>query len=130
MKQKNIRMEEQREIKFRAWDKANNRWYVTELEFKGFSLFGECMLICPPRLKDLQNLQVTQFTGLLDKNGKEIYEGDILEEDMHLFVVEWDSKWAKFKLKYIKIIQFPDWNRGIEMKIIGNIFETPELLNS
>ncbi len=71
-----------------------------------------------------------QFTGLTDKNGKEIYEGDILSENGYLFTVVYDTNWAKFRLQHDKkAIQYPEWNRGIEMEIIGNIFETPELIN-
>ncbi|AZB01264.1 hypothetical protein EG359_17320 [Chryseobacterium joostei] len=72
---------------------------------------------------------VGQYTGLNDKNGVEIYEGDILDEDGFLFQVIYDVQNAKFKLKHIGPYQYPEWNRGIRMNIIGNIHENPELLN-
>ena len=117
-----------REIKFRAWDKEKKRWYHTELEFKGFSLFGECMLVCPPRIKDLSNLEVTQFTGLKDKNGKEIYEGDIVEYTMHRKVQVIEEVFIDGEMGYELGIGYNfDYQKG---KIIGNIYENPELLEA
>ena len=59
-----------REIKFRAWDKVNNKMYDWKYLFSFKSVCG---------LFDNSNLELMQFTGLLDSSGKEIYEGDIVK---------------------------------------------------
>ena len=55
-----------REIKFRIWDKINRMW----LRRFNVNLFD---------IGDLPNVELMQYTGLKDKNGKEIYEGDVVK---------------------------------------------------
>ena len=113
-----------REIKFRAW------WKDTGKLIKDFQ---EEYTI--EALNDEQ-IFVEQFTGLKDKNGREIYEGDIVKSDMPkdmTVYVEWnqlDGSWHCFDKKH----KFHEaWTLGHfttdGLTVIGNIHENSELLN-
>jgi len=140
-----------RTIKFRAYDKVKKEWLLgyEYPNLGGFSMFGEMMMMgeyanllseyFPDRLKDIE---LMQYTGLLDKNGVEIYEGDILSVDQRKCAVVWDQgnlQWVvKFDLSTPTPFKLPSFNSDLELWyvvedgpdtfIIGNLYETPSLL--
>ena len=112
---------ENREIKFRAWDKK-------EKHFVYFELFSGVNNHTPPIYKDADLEYWQQYTGLKDKNSKEIYEGDILKKDDNIFLNEWNNKEARFDR--IKISGSPEFDNVNTLEIIGNFYKNPELLNN
>lgn len=117
-----------REILFRGKRSDNGIWIYGSLFRSVNEYFILPLPIIPPRI-EVNPETVGQFIGLTDKNGKQIFEGDILSEQGSLFLVVWDKKWARFKLQHIdRAIQYPEWNRGEQMEVVGNINDNPELL--
>jgi uncharacterized phage protein (TIGR01671 family) len=133
-----------RTIKFRAWDKVNNRIW-NDIEDLGFfrrevnadkSFCGATITKDSGHAQFYSNeqLELMQFTGLLDKNGKEIYEGDLIkaeepdfETGVFIYKVDFHdaSFWGQDKdFNHYPLRQFTD------IEVIGNIYENPELLNS
>jgi len=132
-----------REIKFRAFDKKLNSMH----QLAGFIQFNEFTEIHygAAGFKRCENdgIVLMQYTGLKDKNGKEIYEGDIIKTQISVgdvqfshgvFGIEWTHNkrtkgmigtWGQ--LHNLKTMD--DWhmNGGAQMEVIGNIYENPEL---
>lgn len=148
-----------RELKFRAWDKVTKRyWNVDGLSFDKGKLVEVYLENYPTSFEGNEDCKkpdevvLEQYTGLKDKNDKEICEGDIVatvyktkcRTDEDVFGEghdEWDEKInGKFEVKYsrratfgISYIKDPVvirdlWELGNDIKVIGNIHENPELL--
>jgi uncharacterized phage protein (TIGR01671 family) len=114
-----------KEIKFRAWDKIRKKMYdIIGFIKKGteIRIWYEIDSMIYNESFYEKNLILMQYTGLKEKNGKEIYEGDILkcESCSTLMVVKWYNESAGFNLA---------WTEKNIIEIIGNIYENKELLN-
>ena len=128
-----------RKIKFRVWDKATKHmhicgedvhdscWYDNNNNFHYYNLqngegsgeHGDYILM--------------QYTGLHDKNGKEIYEGDIVRvENTDLAQIIYDEDRMAWGIKPINDFYFDSPlladNTSLELEVIGNIYDNPELL--
>ncbi len=116
-----------REIKFRAWNGEGmvDLYSTTKLALaSGFNIDG----LFIPFHKDYI---LMQFTGLLDKNGKEIYEGDIVIPTK-LKDVPNEVKYIQHGFYRVKIHKNTDYVNPLgncEVEVIGNIYENKELLN-
>lgn len=121
-------------FKFRAWDKFYKRFWTQE-EMNEAGGFYYCYGLTPNK----SEFELMQCIGLKDKNGKDIYEGDILQSENKLMypggprVVEWEDFGLRYTVKYEKDKDFYYHPmRGVDYKwfeIIGNIYENPELIN-
>lgn len=138
-----------REIKFRVWDKVNKRFLTDSTEPAIYIKFDGQLTsidtvgreIYDFEKNEKQNFVVQQYTGIKDKNGKEIYEGDLVAytERMHehgdtqhlIGEVIYEDYWGAFGLGRNGEIWnfFSDYSIKSNLLIVGNIFESPEALN-
>ena len=132
-----------REILFRGKTK-NGEWKIGDLiiEWYGetpYIHWFEYSSLALSREEKVIPETVGQFTGLTDKNGKKIFEGDIVkaierehDEDENPIVVIGKMIFDDccFGLKAKKVFDFyaPIWDENIELEVIGNVYDNPELL--
>lgn len=122
-----------REIILRGKSLSNNSW-ETGFYFmsNGHYFIQWAIANSPETWCEIDEETIGQFTGLLDKNGKKIFEGDIvLSPSGKPMVISWNKKFASFCLDR-KGWAFSHWFGEAcdpqEIEIIGNIHENPELL--
>jgi len=127
-----------REIKFRAWDNINKSMYnVRDIDFLANAEINSIRLVVCVQTSDDDidfdfpirrkgEYELMQFTGLKDNNGKEIYDGDILTGG---FTVVYYNGAFGFWAKENSVPNFFMLYRYLRSnKVIGNIYENPELL--
>ena len=126
-----------REIKFRAWDKDNER-FLESFDYIRYSDGTLGVSDSTPPFNKYGDTELIQYTGLKDKNGVEIYEGDIIrfigvdvDRPQPTLPVVWDEKSAGFTCKGYNTSRGVDMASGydtISGEVIGNIYENPEPL--
>lgn len=111
-----------REIKFRAW-REDQKVMRTGIDI------WNCFLL-QFEFKTTEGFNFMQYTGLKDKNGKEIYEEDILTTDNNrIGLVIWFPNHFGVGFSIMEYDGIVDYdNQWEEFKVIGNIYENPELL--
>ena len=139
-----------REIKFRAYSSHNHKMYpVSNIEW---DIDGRIWVTADDGKNGIELIDeeahLMQYAGLHDKNGREIYEGDIvsfgsvwnnganedIDEEFHIGVVEYDPHYAVYNVNceesgehrfmFTEVVNYDGFG------VIGNIFENPELLEA
>ena len=121
-------------LKFRAWLKKEKKMFLSPSEIEHLGSWFDAHL--PGSIANKENVILMQSTGLKDKNGKEIFESDIVKfydipnpkknelEFFHLCIIG--------KHKFLPIykgapLDLEGWESG-QLEVIGNIHQNPELL--
>ncbi len=135
-----------REIKFRAWDNVKDKMYYLgeeeniHFEFDSIGIKAIDITEESEEFKHLEHLEYMQSTGLKDKNGTEIYEGDILSDlkKENMIKVYWDNQFAEFNLLTFEAQEGFENDIGLvhgfselyleQIEVVGNIFEDSDLL--
>ena len=121
--------------KFRAWLKNDKEminvdeihWFNGELD-----IIGDYITF----VRKADEIELMQSTGLKDKNGEEIFEGDIVDYKGRKAVIKWHGSYANFIYRFVDELQerVSEWHplflAYYHFEVIGNIYENKELLEN
>lgn len=118
--------------KFRAWDSAKKEMFKDTFaitESGQVVVVEQESVVCPPDYVFVNHLVIMQSTGVLDKNGKEIYEGDIVSIDTD----EFDLLFVKYEAGIYWLMDDEECVEHLSdyykyVSIVGNIYENQQLL--
>lgn len=137
-----------REVKFRAWHKIRKEMFrVTNINFDLETQEASFVFVAGyPYPTPMRDMEVMQFTGLLDKNGKEIYEGDVVATgfgaDYTKGIVRigmWEMSVETYETSYTlpyygvyldRAVGLEEFLLTGQMYVLGNEYENPELLGA
>lgn len=127
-----------RKFKFRIWNKVESKMIEAFNEnITVITLSGLNVLSIEPGIMKWTDIigkeffEIVQYTGFKDKNGKDIYEGDIVKGTTFRGIVEWSERYGKYWIKLADNRHGKTtalYHNAYAIEITGNIYENPELV--
>ena len=124
--------------RYRAWDKIHKTMYevddIMSVDFGKSEISVKTLFFERTSRYDFDDIVLMQSTGMTDKNGKEIFEGDIVDYNGRNAVVKWHGSYASFIYMFVDELRSrnQEWNplylSYFHFQVVGNKFETPALL--
>lgn len=123
--------------KFRAWDGAKKEMFKDTFaitESGQVVVVEQEFVTSPPDYVFVDHLVIMQSTGIKDKNGKEIFEGDIVDYKGRKAIIKWHGSYASFIYRFVDEMQerVSEWEPLFlayhHFEIIGNVYENKEFL--
>ena len=123
--------------KFRAWDTTNKEMFKDTF---AITESGQVVVVeqesvaCHPDYVFVDHLVIMQSTGLFDRNGQEIFEGDIVDYKGRKAVIKWHGSYASFIYRFVDELKervsewYPLFLAYYHFEIIGNIYENKDIL--